>query len=90
MLPSITKEPPSITAATPADDVDAAAKKAPNDFGLQLSAGIAMLEHEQVDRAIPYLQRARELFPEYGGDDSPYALLAAAYEKKGMRKTRPR
>ena len=26
------------------------------------------------------------MFPEYGGDDSPYALLAAAYEKKGDKR----
>ena len=29
------------------------------------------------------LEKARAIFPEYGGDDSPYALLATRYEKKG-------
>ena len=32
------------------------------------------------------LEKARAMFPEYGGDDSPYALLAAAYEKKGDKR----
>jgi tetratricopeptide (TPR) repeat protein len=41
------------------------------------------LEHGETDKAIPLLERARAIFPEYGGDDSPYALLAAAYHKKG-------
>jgi tetratricopeptide (TPR) repeat protein len=42
-----------------------------------------MVEHNELDKAIPYLERARDLFPEYGGDDSPYAVLATVYEKKG-------
>jgi len=32
------------------------------------------------------LEKARALFPEYGGDDSPYALLSAAYERKGDKR----
>jgi tetratricopeptide (TPR) repeat protein len=42
-----------------------------------------MLGHNEYDKAIVYLARARDLFPEYGGDHSPYALLAAAYREKG-------
>ena len=42
-----------------------------------------MIGHNEVDKAIPMLERARDMFPEYGGDDSPYALLAIAYERKG-------
>jgi tetratricopeptide (TPR) repeat protein len=45
-----------------------------------------LLAHDRVDDAIPLLERARAMFPEYGGDDSPYALLATAYEKKGDAK----
>jgi cellulose synthase operon protein C len=42
--------------------------------------------HNEVDKAIPLLEHARDMFPEYGGDDSPYAVLATAYEKKGDKR----
>ncbi|MFI5229086.1 MAG: tetratricopeptide repeat protein [Gemmatimonadales bacterium] len=83
VLPSIKEHPPEITAAKSVDDLEQAAKVSPNDFGVQLLAGAGMLEHGETDKAIPMLERARAIFPEYGGDDSPYALLAAAYRKKG-------
>jgi tetratricopeptide (TPR) repeat protein len=83
VLPSITKQPPEITASTSLDDVEQMVKSKPKDFGVLLLGGMAMLAHDQVDKAIPLLEAARDMFPEYGGDDSPYAVLAAAYEKKG-------
>ena len=83
VLPSITKERPTITRATPIDAVLAMAAKSPTDFGIQLYTGEALIEHNQFDEAVPYLEKARDLFPEYGGDDSPYAILAILYEKKG-------
>ena len=54
------------------------------DFGAQLAMGRALAEQGKRDEAIPYLERAKALFPEYAGDDSPYALLAAIYKAKGM------
>lgn len=82
-LPSITAEAPkTITRETPIEDVETQIAKAPNDFGIQLLGGAALLGHDEVDKAIPALERARAIFPEYGGEDSPYALLAAAYGKK--------
>ena len=59
------------------------ARAAPTDFGVQLLAGMGLLAHDKIDDAIVALEKARAMFPEYGGDDSPYALLAMAYEKKG-------
>ena len=65
----------------------AAIKASPNDFGVQLlCGGMGLLTHDKVDEAIPLLEKARAMFPEYGGDDSPYALLATAYEKKGDKR----
>src|SRR5262249_41760249 len=52
-------------------------------FGVLLLSGMALVAHDSLDKAIPLLERARDIFPEYGGDDSPYAVLAAIYEKKG-------
>ena len=83
ILPSVTAHD---TAGARTESVDALEREAgarPNDFGAQLVAGEALAERGDVDRAIPLLERARDIFPEYGGKDSPYALLAPLYEKKG-------
>jgi tetratricopeptide (TPR) repeat protein len=82
-LASITKEPPKIGRDTPVDAAVALAAKSPNDFGVQLFAGEVLITHNELDKALPYVERARDIFPEYGGDDSPYAVLAMLYEKKG-------
>ncbi len=82
VLPSVTAEPPHISAEMATEQLESLAAKAPNDFGTQLLVGTALLTRQQTDLAIPVLERARALFPEYGGDDSPYALLAKAYKKK--------
>jgi cellulose synthase operon protein C len=81
ILPSI-KEGPRVERQMSTDQAEQAAKNTPNDFGVQLVAAESMLEHNEVDKAIPILEHAATLFPEYGGDDSPYALLAAAYHEK--------
>jgi tetratricopeptide (TPR) repeat protein len=83
VLASLTKTPPKIGANTPVESAVALAAKSPNDFGVQLFTGEALIAHNDLDRAIPYVERAREIFPEYGGDDSPYAVLAMLYQKKG-------
>jgi len=85
-LVSITKEPPLINRTMSVQQLEQAANNAPNDFGVQLLAGMGLVARDQVDKAIPLLERARDIFPEYGGDDSPYAALAAAYEKKGDKR----
>jgi len=82
ILPSITKESPRVARQMSVAEAEQAAKSTPNDFGVQLVAAESMLDHNEVDRAIPILEHASTLFPEYGGEDSPYALLATAYAKK--------
>jgi cellulose synthase operon protein C len=43
-----------------------------------------MVQRGEADAAIRLLERARALFPEFGGgEDGPYAWLAHAYEVKG-------
>jgi len=83
VLASLTKKPPKIGPDTPVDSAIALAAKSPNDFGVQLFTGEVLVTHNDLDRAIPYLERARDIFPEYGGEDSPYAVLAMLYQKKG-------
>jgi tetratricopeptide (TPR) repeat protein len=82
ILPSITKESPRVSREMSVAGAEQAAKNTPNDFGVQLVAGETLIEHNEIDKAIPILEHASTLFPEYGGEDSPYALLAAAYAKK--------
>ena len=83
ILPSLTKEPPAVDKTMSVEQLAQLAARSPNDFGVQLLTGAGMLAHDKVDEAIVLLEKARAMFPEYGGDDSPYALLAMAYEKKG-------
>jgi tetratricopeptide (TPR) repeat protein len=86
VLPSIKEERPPLNPRFSVEDLQRTAAGAPNDFGVQLLAGAGLLEKGRVDEAIVLLEKARTLFPEYGADDSPYALLAAAYEKKGDKR----
>ncbi|HMA22814.1 MAG TPA: tetratricopeptide repeat protein, partial [Gemmatimonadaceae bacterium] len=82
ILPSINKDLPRAARAMSVAEAERAAQGTPNDFGVQLVAAESMLGHNEIDKAIPILEHASTLFPEYGGEDSPYALLAAAYAKK--------
>jgi tetratricopeptide (TPR) repeat protein len=88
ILPSISaqrgaEQGEPITRTMTVQEIDAAIAKSPNDFRTQLLGGAALIAHNQIDKAIPVLEHAQTMFPEYGGDDSPYALLAEAYERKG-------
>jgi len=65
------------------EELAARADEAPDDFVLQLTKGRTLLQAGNVEEAIAYLERARSLFPEYAGSDSPYWFLAMAYEQQG-------
>lgn len=79
-----------VAAATDSGDARAArrvpmldAMRDPGDFVAQLSAGRTLLDEGKPDEAISYLERAKALFPEYAGPNSPYALLAQIHTEKG-------
>jgi tetratricopeptide (TPR) repeat protein len=55
----------------------------PGDFAAQLTAGTLLVREGRANEAVPYLERARTLFPEYGGPDSPRWLLARIYRERG-------
>ena len=55
----------------------------PNDFVGQLTMGRALLENGDVDGAIRYFERARTLFPDYAGNDSPRWYLAKIHKDRG-------
>jgi tetratricopeptide (TPR) repeat protein len=59
------------------------ARDNPDDFLAQLAMGTMLLESGQAEEAAAYLERARSLFPEYAGDDSPYLHLARIYKDRG-------
>ncbi len=71
---------------TPAAELLAQANALPRSYRIQMLAAVTLAKAGQVDAAITLLERARDLFPEYGGTDSPYAGLAALYTTKGDTK----
>jgi tetratricopeptide (TPR) repeat protein len=78
-------EPPGMTGSREASRaaVVARADADPGDFAAQLMAGVLLVREGRADDAVPYLERARALFPEYGGADSPRWLLARIFRERG-------
>lgn len=69
--------PPGTRAGIPTGPPDA------NDFVGQLRMGRTLLEKGDVDGAVVYLERAKVLFPEYAGNDSPRWFLARIHKDRG-------
>jgi len=65
------------------DELVSRARHAPNDYMAQLAAGRMLVREGRYEEALPFLERAAELFPEYGGHDGPYPLLAEAHRRLG-------
>ncbi len=55
----------------------------PGDFIVRLRLGAALVGEERYTDAQPHLEAARNIFPNYGGPDSPYWYLAQAYNGVG-------
>jgi tetratricopeptide (TPR) repeat protein len=62
---------------------DAADAPPRGQFVALIAEGRALMARGQHAEAIPILERAKALFPEYAEDESPYRLLAAAYKATG-------
>jgi tetratricopeptide (TPR) repeat protein len=58
------------------------AEKDSTDFLALLATGAGLMGAHP-DSSLPYLERAKALFPEYAGDNSPYFLLATAHHLAG-------
>ncbi|MFB3903016.1 MAG: tetratricopeptide repeat protein [Acidobacteriota bacterium] len=52
----------------------------PDSFFANLKLGSFYAEQNQPDRAVPYLQKAKKLFPAYDKPDNPYRQLARIYK----------
>lgn len=59
------------------------AAERPRDFRAQLLYGTVLFQGERYRDAVPVLERARELFPEYGGSDGPDWMLARIHLREG-------
>jgi len=57
--------------------------KHPNNSLLNFRLGIYYKSADDIDGAITYLERARELFPNFVENDNPYSALAEIYEEQG-------
>ena len=55
----------------------------PGDFIGRLRLGASLVGEERYTDAQPHLEAAREIFPDYGGPDSPYWYLAQAHMGAG-------
>jgi tetratricopeptide (TPR) repeat protein len=71
---------------TPAEELLAQANANPRGYRIQMLAAVVLAKGGRNDEAIALLERARSLFPEYGGGDGPYAGLAQLYAAKGDNK----
>jgi tetratricopeptide (TPR) repeat protein len=78
----------SLTITRPVIDVDPEkrAKDATADFEAQRMAGMALFHQKKLAEALPYFERARALFPDYPGEDSPSWFLALIYKEQGKRR----
>jgi tetratricopeptide (TPR) repeat protein len=55
-----------------------------DEFEKERTAGMALFHQKKLEEARPRLERAQSLFPEYGGDDSPYWYLAMIHKEAGQ------
>ena len=54
-----------------------------DEYRVKMMEARALLQSNQTDAAIASLERAKALFPQYGGDDGPEWALAQIYIKRG-------
>jgi tetratricopeptide (TPR) repeat protein len=65
------------------DDLEEWAREDPGDFYAQLMFGRTLFEEGAIEEAVVHFERAKALFPQYGGPASPYWHLALARRRRG-------
>ena len=81
--------PASRGARLSADEMAQLALEDPNDFVAQLGWGVKLYEEERDAEAVTFLERSKELFPEFGGAgpaQSPYWYLAMIAHRAGNKR----
>ena len=73
---------PGASGASP-DALAGRARSRPESFGAQLAAGSALFGAGRSADAVPFLERAIALYPDYVGPRSPYLTLAAIRRQQG-------
>ena len=78
-------EPASRTERAPAsrEEIEALARENHHDFAAQLTLARLLYAEQSVEEAAPYFERAKALFPQYAGPDSPYWYLALISKSHG-------
>ena len=82
MVEDAEEGPPSMPRARPStsqlgEDADAS----PGDFMAQLAYGAALFDEDSYAEAVPYLEAAKNLFPDYAEANSPYWYLSRIAEQ---------
>ena len=65
------------------EDIMRRARQDTGDFLAQLGMGRILLEQGRSNEAISFLEQAKQLFPEYGGADSPHWYLSQLHLQAG-------
>jgi tetratricopeptide (TPR) repeat protein len=81
-LAAMADDSTGVDAAAPVPELVKRAAASPGDFRVQLLVAQALIRRGQSDAAIPIVERARALFPEFATDHGPYPWLAQQYEAK--------
>lgn len=68
---------------TTIEDLSSRAEQDEFDFIAHLETGRRALADGETEKARKHLERAKELFPEYAGEGSPYLALARMHEEAG-------
>jgi cellulose synthase operon protein C len=76
------KMPEGLAPGTPAEKIKAIANANPDNYLAQMALGESLAETDP-DAAIAAFEKAAALIPNAGGEDSPYAAIAALANKKG-------
>jgi tetratricopeptide (TPR) repeat protein len=67
------------------EDLVLRAEWLPQRYELQLQAGLQLLQEGEHERAEAFLLQARDLFPEYAGEEGAYWWLVQLYQKMGRQ-----
>jgi tetratricopeptide (TPR) repeat protein len=82
-LAAMADDSSSVDALMPVAGLVQRAARDSTDFRVQLLVAQALIQRNETDAAIPVVERARRLFPEFATDHGPYPWLAKASEAKG-------
>ncbi len=72
-----------LRAAVPPGSLKSVTEANPDDFLAQLAYGAKLFDEERFDEAVPHLEAAKRLFPQYAELDAPYGYLAMIAKQRG-------